>query len=201
MIYDVNSPLFRSFLSQKGGASDKRKTDEQRPMQKPKANENKPYHTAKGYKQKVKDIIQGALFPEAGLDKKVGHGGGTGGLVIVRDMDYFSYCESCLLPFQVKCHVGYVPSGRRVVGLSKLSRVADVLAKRLQNPHRLADEIGLALHNAINPAGMAVVLQCLHINLPSQESMFFEPFAANNGWDEILVSSGSGVFEDKKNGV
>ncbi|KAK7382706.1 hypothetical protein VNO80_01697 [Phaseolus coccineus] len=53
----------------------------------------------------------------------------------------YSYCESCLLPFQSKCHMGYVPSGQRVVGLSKLSRVADVFAKRLQDPQRLADEI------------------------------------------------------------
>ena len=89
-----------------------------------------------GYRQKVNDIVQGALFPEAGLDNRVGHAGGAGGLVIVRDLDLFSYCESCLLPFPVKCHVGYVPSGERVVGLSKLSRVADVFAKRLQERHR-----------------------------------------------------------------
>ncbi|EYU40634.1 hypothetical protein MIMGU_mgv1a007442mg [Erythranthe guttata] len=83
----------------------------------------------RGYKQNVKDIVGGALFPEAGLENKVGHAGGTGGLVLVRDLDLFSYCESCLLPFQVKCHVGYVPSAQRVVGLSKLSRVAETLVK------------------------------------------------------------------------
>ncbi|KAK9282282.1 hypothetical protein L1049_005196 [Liquidambar formosana] len=150
----------------------------------------------RGYKQKVKDIVQGALFPEAGLDNGIGHAGGAGGLVIVRDLDLFSYCESCLLPFQVKCHVGYVPSGQRVVGLSKLSRVADVFAKRLQDPWRLADEVCLALHHGIKPAGVAVILQCLHIDFPHLESVFLD--SDHQGWVKLLVCSGSGVFENKK---
>lgn len=93
----------------------------------------------------MNDVVHGALFPEAGLGGGSGQAGGAGGLVIVRDLDLFSYCESCLLPFQVRCQVGYVPSGQRVVGLSKLSRVADIFAKRLQAPKRLADEICTAL--------------------------------------------------------
>ncbi|KAI4354233.1 hypothetical protein L6164_003119 [Bauhinia variegata] len=150
----------------------------------------------RGYSQKVKDIVQGALFPEAGLDNKIGHAGGAGGLVIVRDLDLFSYCESCLLPFQVKCHVGYVPSGQRVVGLSKLSRVSDVFAKRLQEPQRLADEICLALHQGIKPAGVAIILQCTHIHFPDIESVFLD--SNHQGSIKILVSSGSGVFENQK---
>ncbi|KAJ8749280.1 hypothetical protein K2173_018760 [Erythroxylum novogranatense] len=149
----------------------------------------------KGYKQKVKDIVQGALFPEVGLDNAVGHAGGSGGLVIVRDLDLFSYCESCLLPFHVKCHVGYVPSGLRVVGLSKLSRVADVFAKRLQHPQRLADEVCLALHNGIRPAGVAVILQCSHIHFPIMEPFFFD--SNHQGWVKALIRSGSGVFENE----
>ncbi|XP_012568976.1 GTP cyclohydrolase 1 [Cicer arietinum] len=149
----------------------------------------------RGYRQKVKDIVQGALFPEAGLDNRVGHAGGAGGLVIVRDIDLFSYCESCMLPFQVKCHVGYVPSGERVVGLSKLSRVADVFAKRLQEPQRLANEVCFALHHAIKPAGVAVVLQCTHIHFPDIESVFLD--SNHQGLVKILVSAGSGDFENK----
>ncbi|KAF3949099.1 hypothetical protein CMV_024982 [Castanea mollissima] len=148
----------------------------------------------KGYRQKVKEIVQGALFPEAGLDNGVGHAGGAGGLVIVRDLDLFSYCESCMLPFQVKCHVGYVPSGQRVVGLSKLSRVADVFAKRLQEPQRLADEVCSALHHGINPAGVAVIFQCFHIHFPNLESVFLD--SNNQSWVKVLVRSGSGVFEN-----
>ncbi|XLR53992.1 hypothetical protein S83_004664 [Arachis hypogaea] len=105
-----------------------------------------------GYKQKVKDIVQDVLFPEAGLDNKVGHARRAGGLVIVRDLDHFSYCESCLLPFQVKCHVSYVPSGQRVLGLSKFCRVAGIFVKWLQEPQRLADEICSVLHQQIQPA-------------------------------------------------
>ncbi|XP_050364011.1 GTP cyclohydrolase 1 [Argentina anserina] len=149
----------------------------------------------KGYRQKVKEIVQGALFPEAGLDNAVGHAGGAGGLVVVRDLDLFSYCESCLLPFQVKCHVGYVPSGQRVVGLSKLSRVADVFGKRLQEPQRLADEVCSALHSGIKPAGVAVILQCSHIHFPNLESAFLD--SNHQGWVKLLVSSGSGAFENE----
>ncbi|KAL0436190.1 UNVERIFIED_CONTAM: GTP cyclohydrolase 1 [Sesamum radiatum] len=150
----------------------------------------------RGYKQKVNDIVSGALFPEAGLESKFGHAGGAGGLVIVRDLDHFSYCESCLLPFQVKCHVGYVPSGQRVVGLSKLSRVAEVFAKRLQDPQRLADEVCSALQQGIKPTGVAVVSQCSHIHFPDFESAIFDP--NHQGWVKISVMSGSGVFDNEK---
>ncbi|KAL3615929.1 GTP cyclohydrolase 1 [Castilleja foliolosa] len=150
----------------------------------------------RGYNQNVKDIVSCALFPEAGLESKVGHAGGAGGLVIVRDLDFFSYCESCLLPFQVKCHIGYIPSGQRVVGLSKLSRVADVFAKRLQDPDRLANEICASLQQSIKPAGVAVVLQCSHIDFPDFQSAIFDP--NHQGWVKTSFKSGSGVFNDDK---
>lgn len=147
----------------------------------------------------MKDIVQGALFPEIGLESGVGHAGGEGGLVVVRDIDLFSYCESCLLPFKVKCYVGYVPSGQRVVGLSKLSRVADVFAKRLQEPNRLADEVCSALQQGIKPAGVAVILQCLHIHFPNFESAFLD--SNHQKSVKLLVSSRSGVFENDKSGI
>lgn len=147
----------------------------------------------RGYRQNVKDIVQGALFPEVGVESGIGHAGGVGGLVLVRDLDLFSYCESCLLPFQVKCHVGYIPSGQRVVGLSKLSRVADIFAKRLQDPQRLADDICLALQHGISPTGVAVILQCSHIHFPNFQSSFLE--SNHERWVKLLVGSGSGTFE------
>ncbi|KAK8456484.1 hypothetical protein SEVIR_3G027700v4 [Setaria viridis] len=149
-----------------------------------------PSLIAGGYRQKVKDIVQGALFPEVGVDKRTGSAGGTGGQVVVRDIELFSYCESCLLPFSIQCHVGYVPSGGRVVGLSKLSRVSDVFAKRLQNPQRLANEVCGALHASIQPAGVAVALQCWHIPLP--ENLECKTL---QGWIRTSHSSRSGVFE------
>ncbi|KAL5704418.1 GTP cyclohydrolase I [Ranunculus cassubicifolius] len=160
----------------------------------------------RGYRQKVKDIVQGALFPEAGLDGGVGQAGGAGGLVVVRDLDLFSYCESCLLPFRVKCHVGYVPSGQQVVGLSKLSRVADVFAKRLQEPQRLANEICSALQNEIKPAGVGVVLQCWHIQFPQLKGNC--PNQVNHctemdmlGWSMIPVCASSGGFTNKNGDI
>ncbi|BAT93203.1 hypothetical protein VIGAN_07213000 [Vigna angularis var. angularis] len=120
----------------------------------------------------------------------------SGGLVIVRDLDLYSYCESFLLPFQIKCHVGYVPSGQRVVGLSKLSRVADVFAKRLQEPQRLAYEVCSALYQGIKPAGVALVLQYTHIHFLDIESIFLE--SSHQAWLKTLVLSGSGIFDDRK---
>ncbi|KAJ9543734.1 hypothetical protein OSB04_023441 [Centaurea solstitialis] len=147
----------------------------------------------RGYKQNVKDIVQDALFPEVGVENGIGQAGGAGGLVLVRDLDLFSLCESCLLPFQVKCHVGYIPSGQRVVGLSKLSRVADIFAKRLQEPQRLADEICSALEHGIKPTGVAVVLECSHIHFPDFELAFLD--SNHESWAKAVVGSGSGSFE------
>lgn len=154
-----------------------------------------------GYQQKDNDIIEDALFPEPGLDNMVGNAGGAGGLVVVRDLDLFSYCESCLLPFQVKCHVGYVPSGLKVVGLSKLSRVADVFAKRLQDPQRLANEVCSALQHGIQPEGVAVILQCSHLRFPNPVPSFHDRMRAGAANVRLTVSSGSGVFNSKKSGV
>ncbi|KAI4340317.1 hypothetical protein MLD38_025167 [Melastoma candidum] len=149
-------------------------------------------HGTRGYRQNVVDIVQGAFFPEAGVGEGIGEAGGAGGLVVVRDLDLFSLCDSCLLPFHVKCHVGYIPSGQRVLGLSKLSRVAEVFAKRLQSPQRLAEEIASALQNTIDPTGVAVSLLCSHRNV---EPIFVD--YNSRGWAEVFVNAGSGVFEDK----
>ncbi|XP_076921763.1 GTP cyclohydrolase 1-like [Bidens hawaiensis] len=149
----------------------------------------------KGYKQNVKDIVQGALFPEVGVENGTGLAGGDGGLVLVRDIDLFSYCESCLLPFQVKCHVGYIPSSQRVVGLSKLSRVADIFARRFQDPQHLADDICFGLHHGINPTGVAVVLQCSHIHFPNFQLAILE--SNHKRFAKTIVGSGLGTFEDK----
>ncbi|KAG6516709.1 GTP cyclohydrolase 1-like [Zingiber officinale] len=157
----------------------------------------------RGYKQKAKDIVQGALFPEAGLNPGVGHAGGVGGLVVVRDINLFSYCESCLLPFSIKCHVGYVPSGGRVVGLSKLSRVADVFARRFQDPKRLASEVCAALQYSINPAGVAVSLQCWHMKFSHlcDSNFTHSTISDMQSWGTVLASSRSGVFKEGKNSL
>ncbi|XP_042426185.1 GTP cyclohydrolase 1-like [Zingiber officinale] len=155
------------------------------------------------YKQKAKDIVQGALFPEVGLNPGVDHAGGVGGLVVVRDINLFSYCESCLLPFSIKCHVGYVPSGGHVVGLSKLSRVADVFARRFQHPKRLASEVCAALHNSNNPAGVTVSLQCWHMKFSHlcDTNFTHSTISDMQSWGTVLASSRSGVFKEGKNSL
>eukprot|EP00897_Mesotaenium_endlicherianum_P008453 jgi/Mesen1/7636/ME000004S07904 len=116
-----------------------------------------------GYRQAAVDII--ALFPEEpaeGGDE--GWGGGSGGMVAVRDIELFSCCRDCLLPFRLRCHVAYIPSAGRVMGLSKLSRVAEAYARRLQAPGELARQLAQALAEAFEPLGVAVVLECWHLS-------------------------------------
>ncbi|RYQ88467.1 hypothetical protein Ahy_B09g095640 isoform B [Arachis hypogaea] len=117
----------------------------------------------RGYRQKVNEIVGDALFPEAGLDNnRIGHAGGAGGLVVVRDLDHFSYCESCLLPFQIKCHVGYVPSGKRVLGLSKLSRsIVHFYGFKLQLQEQLTRQIAETISPLLG-GNVIVVVEASH---------------------------------------
>lgn len=119
----------------------------------------------KGYRQSASSIIGTALFSEApaGSARQPGEGGGAGGMVVVRHVDLFSCCAACLLPLRVRCHLAYVPAANRVVGLSKLPRVANAFARRLQTPQRLADELAHAIQDAFQPAGTAVALECWHL--------------------------------------
>lgn len=154
----------------------------------------------RGYCQNIKDIIGDALFPEAGIENGAGCGGGSGGLVVIRNIDLFSYCEACLLPFKVRLHVAYVSSDQRVVGLSKLSRAAEVFAKRLQSPQRLVDEICKALNESIRPSGVALILECWHIQFPGIEGSADElksNIEEMQGWISSSVYAGSGVFENE----
>jgi GTP cyclohydrolase I len=82
-------------------------------------------------------------------------------LVLVSDIEVYSHCEHHMVPFVGKAHVGYIPNGR-VVGLSKLARVVDVFARRLQVQEKLTVQIAQALEDSLAPQGVAVVLQCQH---------------------------------------
>lgn len=82
-------------------------------------------------------------------------------LVLLQDIDVHSHCEHHMVPFVGKAHVGYIPNGR-VVGLSKLVRVVDIFSKRLQVQEKLTAQIAGAINDALNPHGVAVVLQCRH---------------------------------------
>jgi GTP cyclohydrolase I len=104
-----------------------------------------------GYRAKLGDIVGGALFDES-YDE----------MVIVRDIDYFSMCEHHLLPFYGKCHVAYIPMGR-IVGLSKIPRIVEMFARRLQVQERMTRQIAEALDGLIAPEGVGVVCEGRHM--------------------------------------
>ena len=104
-----------------------------------------------GYDKKVEDVLNGALFVE-NYDE----------MVIVKDIDFASICEHHMLPFIGKCHVAYMPK-RKIVGLSKIPRLVDMFAKRLQVQERLTTQIANALNDALEPRGVAVVIEAVHM--------------------------------------
>jgi GTP cyclohydrolase I len=83
-------------------------------------------------------------------------------MVIVKDIDFYSLCEHHLLPFFGKCHVAYIPNGR-VVGLSKVPRIVDIFARRLQVQERLTNQIAETLLDKVQPLGVAVVMESAHL--------------------------------------
>ena len=105
----------------------------------------------KGYREDPEELLKKAVFTEA-YDE----------MVLVRDIDLFSMCEHHLLPFFGKAHVAYIPDGK-IVGLSKLARVVDVFARRLQVQERLTQQIRDAIQNVLNPRGVAVVIEARHL--------------------------------------
>ena len=104
-----------------------------------------------GYHQDIERLLNGALFPIE-YDE----------MVIVKDIDFFSLCEHHLLPFFGKCHVGYLPN-KKVVGLSKIPRVVDVFARRLQVQERLTVQIAETLKRKLDAHGVAVVMEARHL--------------------------------------
>lgn len=108
----------------------------------------------KGYTQTVEDVTNDAVFEE-GM-------GAAEDMVVVRDIDIHSLCEHHMVPFTGKVHVGYIPK-KKVLGISKIARIAEVFSRRLQVQERLTREIGSAIMSAIDPLGVAVVVECSHM--------------------------------------
>ena len=105
----------------------------------------------KGYTQDVKEIIGNAIFDTD-----------TNEMVIVKDIELYSLCEHHLLPFIGKCHVGYLPRGK-VIGLSKLVRIVEVFARRLQIQEVLTKQIAETIMSGVNADGVAVVIEAQHL--------------------------------------
>src|SRR3954467_12797999 len=105
----------------------------------------------KGYQEDPQEILHGALFTEE-YDE----------MVIVKDVEMFSLCEHHVLPFYGKVHVAYIPNGK-VIGLSKVPRLIDVFARRLQGQERLTTQIAETIMEAIHPQGVGVVVEARHL--------------------------------------
>jgi GTP cyclohydrolase IA len=105
----------------------------------------------RGYQQTVVDMIGSAIFDEDHHN-----------MVVVKDIDMYSLCEHHMLPFFGKVHVAYIPDGR-ILGLSKVPRIVDVFARRLQVQERLTEQIAESIQEALQPQGVGVVIEAYHL--------------------------------------
>ncbi len=105
----------------------------------------------KGYQQNLDDVINNALFPSDSSE-----------MVIVKDIELYSLCEHHLLPFIGKCHVAYIPNGK-VLGLSKVARIVDMYARRLQIQENLVMQIANTIEDVTNALGVAVIIEARHL--------------------------------------
>jgi GTP cyclohydrolase I len=104
-----------------------------------------------GYRQDPEKILNGAMF-SVGYDE----------MVVVKDIEVYSLCEHHLLPFFGKCHVAYIPN-KKVVGLSKIARLVNMYARRLQIQERLTNQIAKTIEESLNPQGVGVIIEARHL--------------------------------------
>jgi GTP cyclohydrolase I len=104
-----------------------------------------------GYRQDVQEVVKSAIF-----EVEANH------MIIVKDIEIYSLCEHHLLPFFGRCHIGYIPKGK-VFGVSKLARLVDIFARRLQLQERLTNQIARVMMDALAPEGVGVVIEARHL--------------------------------------
>jgi len=106
----------------------------------------------RGYEMDVQHVVNGALFDAEGACN----------MVMVRDIELYSLCEHHLLPFYGRAHIAYIPAGK-IVGLSKLPRLVEVFARRLQVQERLTEQIASAINDVLKPQGVGVIIEAYHL--------------------------------------
>jgi GTP cyclohydrolase IA len=130
----------------------------------------------RGYRQRVEYIVGDAIFQEEHRN-----------MVMVRDIELYSLCEHHMLPFFGKAHVAYIPNGR-IVGLSKLPRVVEMFARRLQVQERLTEQVAKAIEEVLEPRGVGVVIEAFHM------CMMMRGVEKQNS--RTITSALRGVFRD-----
>ena len=108
-------------------------------------------YLTRGYRQSINEVVNNAIF-ESDNDQ----------MILVKDIELYSLCEHHLLPFIGKCHVAYIPTGK-VIGLSKIARIVDMFAARLQIQENLTKQIADTVMQAIQPAGVGVIIEAQHL--------------------------------------
>lgn len=136
-------------------------------------------YLTQGYQQQPHEIVNGAIF-----ESEVSE------IIIVKDIELYSLCEHHLLPFIGRCHVAYIPNGK-VLGLSKVARIVDVFARRLQIQEHLTTQIADAINDVLKPTGVAVVIEARHL------CMMMRGVAKQNS--TMKTSCLLGVFKDDAN--
>ena len=132
----------------------------------------------KGYKQDPEAIINGALFTEDYSE-----------MIVMKDVDFYSMCEHHMLPFFGKAHIAYLPKGK-IVGISKLARLVDVFARRLQVQERMTTQVAQLLMEKLTPEGVAVVVEAEHL------CMRMRGVEKQNSY--VVTSAMFGVFRDNQ---
>ena len=133
----------------------------------------------KGYREDITALLNGAIFQSANKD-----------MVIVRDIEFYSLCEHHILPFYGKAHVAYLPKGK-VIGLSKIPRIVDVFARRLQIQENLTEQIGQCVQSVTGAEGVAVVVEARHL------CMLMRGVEKQNA--SMVTSSMRGLFRENEN--
>ena len=129
-----------------------------------------------GYELEVEEVVGNGVFEETHDE-----------MVMVKDIEVYSVCEHHLLPFYGKAHIAYIPDGK-IVGLSKLPRILDVYARRLQVQERLTDQVACAIEKVLQPKGVGVVIEAYHL------CMMMRGVQKQNS--KTITSSVRGVFRD-----